>query len=55
MLSSAHELRQNAMGIFTEGHNTLQRKTEAKKIINEFFYFNAPVETVQRLYDIVNK
>ncbi|MBF0403300.1 hypothetical protein [Candidatus Magnetominusculus xianensis] len=54
-VSSADELKRQAVRIFMEQHDTLRHRTEAKRIINEFFYFSEPVDSVQRFFDLVNK
>ncbi|WP_420266094.1 hypothetical protein [Candidatus Magnetominusculus dajiuhuensis] len=54
-VSSADELQQNVQRIFIENYDAAERKTEIKRIINEFFYFSDSVDSVQRFYDLVSK
>ncbi|MBF0320226.1 MAG: hypothetical protein HQL01_10550 [Nitrospirae bacterium] len=54
-VSSAEELRQNALKILGEKYVSSQHKAEAQRIINEFFYFNDSVGGVRVFYDLVNE
>ncbi|MBF0486920.1 MAG: hypothetical protein HQK98_02055 [Nitrospirae bacterium] len=54
-VSSADELQQNVQRIFIENYDAPERKTEVKRIINEFFYFSDSKDSVQRFYDLVSK